>query len=144
MKLIKYCIFFLAILLVDRLTKLWALAHLHVTVLNRGISWSLLQSDDPLQFALVTTLVFCVMFIMAWYAYKQYKNNQPIWAEVAVIAGASSNIIDRFWYGGVVDFILLEYEQWSWPLFNVADIVIVGGIIVMVFNSFWPDRKKLL
>ena len=65
-------------------------------------------------------------------------------AEVAVIAGASSNIIDRFWYGGVVDFILLEYEQWSWPLFNVADIVIVGGIIVMVFNSFWPDRKKLL
>ena len=155
MKLKKYFIFGSVVFLLDRITKLWALKACAAgkiiasswlscqVVFNRGISWSLLSADSSVGFALVTVLVMAVIGCIIWYAYQQYKEQQPIWAEVAVIAAACSNVVDRFWYGGVVDFILLEYQGWSWPLFNFADCVIVVGIFCMLFQNFYNESRCL-
>ena len=42
------------------------------------------------------------------------------------IGGATSNLLDRLWRGGVVDFIAVGF----WPLFNLADAAIVGGVLL--------------
>ena len=42
----------------------------------------------------------------------------------AAVGGATGNLIDRLWRGGVVDFIDLRW----WPVFNLADVAIVGGV----------------
>ena len=47
----------------------------------------------------------------------------------AVFAGALGNIVDRLTHGHVVDFIHVEH----WPVFNVADIFVVGGIALVGF-----------
>jgi signal peptidase II len=44
----------------------------------------------------------------------------------AALGGASSNLFDRLWRGGVVDFIDLGF----WPVFNLADVAIVAGVVV--------------
>lgn len=60
-----------------------------------------------------------------------------------VLAGAFGNLIDRFRWGYVVDFIqiLFNYKGWTWPTFNVADIAITIGIILLIIDSFRPQPK---
>ncbi len=47
----------------------------------------------------------------------------------AALGGAGSNLLDRLRRGGVVDFIDLGF----WPVFNLADVAIVAGVLVSVF-----------
>lgn len=72
--------------------------------------------------------------MLAFYTFFQWKQNQSILAEVFILAGGLSNIIDRFVYSGVVDFIVLGYKDWFWPVFNVADAFIVLGVTLMMVS----------
>ena len=72
------------------------------------------------------------------FTFKKWQQHTSILAELAVLAGAISNIIDRYLYGGVVDFIHAHLGGWSWPIFNVADMAIVLGI----FCIFWEQWKE--
>ncbi len=58
-----------------------------------------------------------------------------------VLAGALGNLIDRFRWGYVVDFINLYYGRFSWPTFNVADMAITIGIILLLIDSFRPEKS---
>jgi signal peptidase II len=59
-----------------------------------------------------------------------------------IIGGAIGNVIDRAIYGAVVDFILLSWKSWSWPVFNVADSAITCGVGLILIDSLWPDRRS--
>jgi len=56
-----------------------------------------------------------------------------------VLAGALGNLIDRFHWGYVVDFIQAHYERHYWPTFNVADIAISAGIVLLIADSLRPQ-----
>lgn len=56
----------------------------------------------------------------------------------AVLGGAIGNIIDRFTYGSVVDFLDFYIGVYHWPAFNVADSAIFLGIMVVVFLPHNP------
>jgi len=68
------------------------------------------------------------------------------WCIVAIWAGGLGNMIDRVRLGYVVDMICLDFMKF--PVFNVADIFITCGCIVLLvhlvfFNrAFWKDEKK--
>lgn len=64
----------------------------------------------------------------------------PAWWEILVFAGAISNLVDRVLYGAVLDFIELYVGRWSWPVFNVADSLIVCGVIGMLFRQ-WKGQE---
>jgi signal peptidase II len=50
-----------------------------------------------------------------------------------VAGGALGNLIDRLRLGWVVDYILIYYQDWYWPAFNLADTAItLGGIILVI------------
>lgn len=102
---------------------------------NRGISWGIFNSASALQYALVTLLIVGVTIGLCWYTYKRYISGQSILGELLVITGSCSNILDRFFYDGVIDFIMVHNGSWVWPLFNIADSCIVLGIALMVFNA---------
>ena len=57
-----------------------------------------------------------------------------------LIGGAIGNLLDRFLYGAVVDFIVLHYENLYWPAFNLADSAICCG--VFIFLIFDLTKKK--
>lgn len=54
-----------------------------------------------------------------------------------ISAGAVGNLIDRFRWGYVVDFLQLHYRHYYWPTFNVADTVITLGIGLLVYDTLF-------
>lgn len=104
--------------------------------LNRGVSFSMLSFSSNYYYALLS-LVVCLLWIALFqYAYRRWRDGHDIVAETVVLAGAFSNLVDRVWYGGVVDYIELSYGAWSWPAFNLADMLIVVGLFVMCIKGY--------
>lgn len=132
------------VVIIDRLTKAWALM-LPVNgmrinqflsfdlVFNRGISLGLLSSQDTVMFIAVSAIIICITGMLIWYTYIVYKKEKLIIGHILALAGAFSNIVDRFIFNGVIDFIMLSFRKWSWPVFNVADISVVCGVFIMLF-----------
>lgn len=52
-----------------------------------------------------------------------------------VLGGALGNLIDRIRWGYVVDFLDFYYGGYHWPAFNVADMAITGGVLLLVLDS---------
>lgn len=141
----------LSLFILDRYTKSWALANLQYQdlyvfpgvnfslSLNRGISWSLLSFSSPLLFWMLT---FFIISMLIWFSYLAFYSStfsSATLGKLLVISGATSNIIDRFLYGGVIDFIECTIHSWHWPSFNIADTIIVFGIGIIVWRTYY-DR----
>lgn len=140
-----YLILAIAIVLADRLTKIAALSYfdqpLRITdflnfelAINRGVSWGMFHSQRTDIFFVVTLLILAIIVSLFCYTTIAYLNKQLVYGEVAVLAGACSNLVDRYVYGGVIDFIHFSYQGWSWPIFNIADVAIVLGVAWILCN----------
>lgn len=138
----------IAVLILDRITKLWAVQALCQAPLslygeyiscmltyNRGISWSLLSFKDTFGFALVTLLIVGMLITLTVYTAQRAQRGAFISGELLVLSGGLSNVYDRIMHGGVIDFILLQYGDWSFPVFNIADVAIVFGILIMMYDA---------
>lgn len=143
------------VLLVDQVTKEWALATLFrdgavvevtpffnlVAVWNRGVSFGLLASDDPLTpYYLSGFAVAVVIGLMVWLA----RANTPLLriSLGLIIGGAIGNVIDRLRYSAVVDFIDWHAFGYHWPAFNIADSAISIGVVFLLFDSFLGDSHR--
>lgn len=141
--LIQYGALFFICIGLDRLTKIGAL---HVcdqplllnrylscdVVINRGISWSILDGDSSLVFIIVSLIIVAIIMIFAAYVYNLVRNGHRVIPHVIVLAGAVSNMVDRVQYNGVIDFIALHYHEYHFPIFNIADMCIVFGIFALM------------
>lgn len=106
---------------------------------NRGISWGIGSSSSSIQFYLVSILVVFVIGCFAWYVKKYFTHILSVAASWMVLSGAISNVIDRIRFGGVVDFIHVHYGNWSFPVFNVADIFITCGVFLLFYLHMKED-----
>lgn len=138
-----YTVFAGALFAVDRIAKLWAIDTLFTEynvfpglsfdlAYNRGVSWSMLAFDNHFLFMLVTFMNIALTIWIAHIGWGRWQQRRCVAGELMVITGALSNIIDRFVYGGVVDFIDIYIGHWHWPTFNIADIAIVLGVGLMI------------
>ena len=141
-QVISYGLFGLSIIGIDRFTKKMALAYCQTrycinsfiacdVAFNRGISWGWLHSQNEIIFFLVSLMIFLITLAVAFYGAYRFYYRYCIAAEVMIIAGSLSNLIDRWHYQGVIDFIEFSYKGYSWPLFNCADASIVIGVLLM-------------
>lgn len=65
------------------------------------------------------------------------------WALLLLLAGALGNLVDRVLYGEVIDFIRLHYRDvFYWATFNVADVYICAGLVLLVIDAIRPARTK--
>ncbi len=108
---------------------------------NPGISYSLLSAETPtgrwalLGVALAATLA---LGIWMWHA----RNRITVWGLGFIVGGALGNAYDRFAHGAVADFFLLHVDTQSWGrinwyVFNVADVAIVAGVALLLYESFF-------
>ena len=102
---------------------------------NTGAAFSILS--DKTWFLSLVSIIFCIGVVIFWIIKK--PQNRLLCMSVAMIfAGALGNSIDRVMYGHVVDFIRTDFIDF--PIFNVADISItIGAILMMVYVIFF-DR----
>lgn len=148
----------LAVVAADQATKLLVVTHmtLHESievvdgffsltyVRNTGAAFGLLagslESVRVPFFLLVaaSAVVLLVLFLRAVPVHRR-------WIVVAcgcVVGGALGNMIDRVFYGEVIDFLDVYVGSYHWPAFNVADMAITSGVAILALDSLRePDRS---
>jgi signal peptidase II len=58
------------------------------------------------------------------------------------IGGAASNAVDRILYGAVADFFHFHWGEWSFYIFNIADMAITLGVLLLILDLIGFGRKK--
>ena len=102
---------------------------------NRGVSFSFFSSDSLFFFIALSLFILLITLSLAAHTYKEWLKNNTITGELLVLIGSFSNLLDRFFYGAVIDFILFHYKEWSFAIFNIADIGIVLGVALMAYHT---------
>ena len=110
-----------------------------IYVQNFGVSFGLLSGMVSHWFLVVIGLLIVILIL---YLMVFSKNKLEKIAYFIIIIGAISNILDRIINTYVVDFILLHYQGYYWPAFNLADIYITFGIIMLVISFFIKSDKN--
>lgn len=102
---------------------------------NKGAAFSFLANESGWQRYFFTGIaVVAVVFII--YLLKRHAGQRLFcWALALILGGAIGNVIDRALYGYVIDFLDFHVAGWHWPAFNVADMAIVGGALMFVFDE---------
>ena len=109
---------------------------------NEGAAFSFLADAGGWQrwFFVILTLVISTVLII-WLTKTDNKLEQ--WAISLVLGGAiGNNLIDRPLFGHVIDFLDVYYKTHHWPAFNVADMAISGGVVLLILATFKQDSDK--
>ncbi len=102
-----------------------------VHVLNKGVAFGFLGSGG--QGVVLAVTIAALILVLGWFT--THPDRKGGWLAVGLLAGgAIGNLIDRLTGEGVTDFIDLPL----WPSFNVADIAITLGAVLLVLAAFSP------
>lgn len=104
-------------------------------VINTGAAFSILRNNN-------TLLILISIIILVLLNYYIKKNNiENDYFELGIILGGIvGNLFDRLLYNGVIDYIEIS----NFPVFNLADSLIVLGIILLIIKEFKKDFIKRL
>lgn len=154
-------VFAAALLVLDQATKWWILEVVrlpevrHVPglalgpfgldltmVWNRGVTFGLFSGDGAWNHVILAVVALAVAgFLLRW-LWRADTRFVAV-ALGAVIGGAVGNVIDRFRFGAVVDFVDAHAFGWHWYVFNVADAAIVCGVLALVADALIrPETKR--
>ncbi len=146
----------LLVVILDQASKLWMDSNLifnqPVNLLpffdlrllyNEGAAWSFLANAGGWQRWFLSGLSLIISGVLV--VWLSRLKQQQIWLTIAltlVLGGALGNLIDRVFYGHVIDFIDIYYQQWHWPAFNIADSAISTGAVMLVIDAILEGKNK--
>ncbi len=112
-----------------------------VLTFNSGAAFSFLSNAGGWQRWLFTALALGVSGWIITLLRRHGDEMRLALALTMVLGGALGNVIDRIFYGAVVDFIQWHAAGYYWPAFNVADSAITLGAILLVWDQFVGKRE---
>ena len=133
---------------IDQLHKYWMLdvygiiekAPVHITsffdlvmVWNKGVSYGLFTTHTQEWLIAVSLAIVLLLWVWACGARRAIAAA----ALGMVIGGALGNAFDRFTRGAVADFFHFYYQSFSWYVFNIADVAIVAGVALLMYESLF-------
>lgn len=106
-------------------------------VRNTGAAFSIFSGNT----FLVMIVSFIIIIGIILYISKNKPSNKIDKISYSLIlGGAIGNFIDRIIYGYVRDFIEIDIFGWDYPIFNLADVFVVVGVILLVIAT-WRGRN---
>lgn len=108
---------------------------------NRGAAFSFLASQPGWQRWFFTGLGIVAAIVIVWLLRRHRDQPRFCLALTLILGGAVGNVIDRMAYGHVVDFLLFYWNDWYYPAFNVADIGITCGAVLLVLDELLRARR---
>lgn len=112
-----------------------------VLVFNRGVSFGLLSSGNPFAPYLLVALGLLIVGFLGTWLWRTESRLEGV-ALGTVIGGAVANIVDRARDGAVTDFLGFHLGGYHWPAFNLADVAIVGGALLLVLASLPSESGR--
>ena len=153
-KNIFYFFIILAIFLFDRISKVWIISisdlennpdisllpFINLNLIwNRGIAFGLFSFTEKFGYNLLTGLILFIILIVFWMIIK--TKGLEKYGYIMVFGGSIGNVFDRLFYSSVPDFIDIYYKNFHWFIFNVADIFITLGVIILIILEFLKIKK---
>jgi signal peptidase II len=103
--------------------------------MNHGSAFGLFANSPDIARIFLSIVGIGAVIAMALMMKKSRKDQVVLhWALALVVGGAIGNLIDRIYFGVVTDFVLWHYHAKEWPVFNVADVVLVVGVGLMFID----------
>tara|TARA_S200000501_G_C20658886_1_gene670938 strand:- start:310 stop:795 length:486 start_codon:yes stop_codon:yes gene_type:complete len=106
---------------------------------NEGIAFGLLSFDQKLYYNILTLLIVLVTLIIIFFMFKS-KGLEKVSYSI-IIGGSLGNITDRLYYSAVPDFIDIYIYNFHWFIFNVADIFISFGVLLLVCLELFLKKR---
>ncbi len=144
----------LAVVVLDQLSKFWVVHALYrasgssvdvwgplrlTLVMNRGVSFGLLQGHGSLVRWMLVTFQFAVVAFLAVWVRRAERPMSGL-AIGLIMGGATGNVVDRLRFGSVVDFLDVQRLFFPW-VFNLADSAISVGVVLLLAEHLLPPRR---
>ena len=145
-----------SIFIIDRITKIYVVSvngknsyedlysskFLNINLIwNEGIAFGLFSYSQNNLYNLLTLIISIIVIVILKMIINSYGIKK--YGLMMIFGGAIGNLFDRIFYKAVPDFIDFHIGEFHWFVFNVADIFITIGVIIMIlFESILNEQKK--
>lgn len=144
-------LFAVVVFVIDIASKFWILNHFFLYesvnllpffsityVHNIGAAFSIFEGQRWI-------LAAVAFFVSVVIIYMLYRNNRQQKLEnislALILGGALGNLFDRLYHGFVVDFLDVNFGDWHYPTFNIADCAICLGIGLFILGNYAKPKK---
>ena len=145
----------LSIFLLDRLAKLYVIyldktnsgSEIFVSkflniylIWNEGIAFGLLSFEKDNLYNILTALIIIIILVL--FVLITRSTGLKKYSLTMITGGALGNVFDRIYSKAVPDFIDFHVGNFHWFIFNIADIFITIGVILMIFLELIDNNKN--
>jgi len=109
-------------------------------VWNNGIGFGLLNFNASYIYHLISLFIFFIIIIILIMIIKADFLNKIYLS--TLLGGATGNFYDRLYYFSVPDFIDFHLNNYHWFTFNIADIFITIGIMLLIINEIITGKNE--
>ena len=144
-----------SIFIIDRITKIYVIGinsknsyedlysskFLNINLIwNEGIAFGLFSFSQNNLYNLLTLIISMIIIVILKMIINSYGIKK--YGLMMIFGGALGNLFDRIFYKAVPDFIDFHIEEFHWFVFNVADIFITIGVIIMILYELILNNQK--
>lgn len=147
------------VFMIDQVTKAWATRVLRTGgdrpvidgllnfayAQNTGVAFSMLDDHGDAGRWGLSAVAFVAAALVLYFFWRTPRSDDRILgALVLLLAGIVGNVVDRMRLGFVVDFIDVQFGNWHYPTFNVADASICIGAGLLILDMFLAKKSQKL
>lgn len=110
---------------------------------NTGVAFSMLDDHGSTgRWGLSAVAIFAAVLVLYFFWRTPRSDDRILGALALLLAGIVGNVTDRLRLGFVIDFIDVQFGAWHYPTFNVADMAIVIGAILLMLDMILSKRGE--
>ena len=121
--------------------ELFSSKFLNITLIwNEGVAFGLFSSSNEYWYSFLTIVIVLIAIIILIMSIRE--NGAQRYFFLIVFGGALGNLYDRIFFKAVPDFLDLHVGNFHWFIFNIADIFITFGVIMLILWEALPLNKN--
>tara|TARA_B110001452_G_scaffold114347_1_gene94858 strand:+ start:978 stop:1469 length:492 start_codon:yes stop_codon:yes gene_type:complete len=155
-KILLNFIIVLVIFLTDRISKIYILniaqaegvVDVYLTtylnfylIWNKGIAFGLLSFEENYVYNIISLIIALISIVILVMIIKNVGFKK--YALIFILGGSLGNLFDRVYYSAVPDFIDLHINSFHWFIFNIADIFITIGVICLIYDEIFFNKRAI-
>jgi signal peptidase II len=152
-----------AVFIVDQMTKAWAKNRFCPSAIdcfrepisvisgflnfayetNTGVAFSFFDDHgDSGRWGLSAVAIVAAILVLFYFWRVPRSDDRVLGALALLLAGIVGNVTDRMRLGHVIDFIDVQFGNWHYPTFNVADMAICTGAGLLILDIIFSRKKS--
>jgi signal peptidase II len=108
---------------------------------NKGIAFGLLSFDENYVYNIISLIIALISIVILVMIIKNVGFKK--YALIFILGGSLGNLFDRVYYSAVPDFIDLHINSFHWFIFNIADIFITIGVICLIYDEIFFNKRAI-